>query len=349
MLGGEAERVPERFCQFSGGLIAVVGILAQGGEEDLLERPRDVRVERGRRRRRLLEVLHDDGDGRVGVEGDAPGQHLVEDDAEGVEVSARVARLALPLFGGHVGGRARDRARHREARAAEDERDAEVGEHDLPFGVEHDVGRFQVSVDHAARVGVVNGVGERGEEAGGLLGTEAPAFRRALLQFGLERWPLDVLHDHVVPVALGVEVVDLQDVGMAQTGDGVRLALEAANEILVLGHVRVQDFEGDVAVEAGLVRLVDLRHPALAEQRDEVIFSECLTDEVGHEGPGLLDPGDSAHCILNRVERRAPQNKSRAIASQEGYGMIMVIFARLEGYHVHYLCRFHPNALCRSH
>ena len=40
----------------------------------------------------------------------AAGEHLVEHDAEGVEVAAGVDRQALGLLGREVGGRAHDRA-----------------------------------------------------------------------------------------------------------------------------------------------------------------------------------------------------------------------------------------------
>ncbi len=48
-------------------------------------------------------MLDDNRHRRLGPEGDAPGDHLVQDYPQGVDVGAGVHLLALALFRAHVG------------------------------------------------------------------------------------------------------------------------------------------------------------------------------------------------------------------------------------------------------
>src|SRR5205823_3764351 len=79
------------------------------------------------------------------------------------------------------------------------------------------------------------------------------------------------------------EVVDGDDVGVVEAGEGVGFGGEAGGEpplILrgggVLGELWGEDFEGDDAVEGFLAGFVDGAHAAAAEEGEEV--------EVGEEG-----------------------------------------------------------------
>ena len=83
--------------------------------------------------------------------GHDPGQQLVEDHADRVEVGGGADRVALRLLGGEVLRGAHDRARQRHVRGA-GARDAEVGDARAALLVEDHVVRLQVAVDHAAAV-----------------------------------------------------------------------------------------------------------------------------------------------------------------------------------------------------
>ena len=94
----------------------------------------------------------------------------VEDRPQAVDVGGRRDRAAAPdgLLGGHVGGRAQDRAGDGQARVGLDPLgQAEVGDVGLALGVEQDVGRLQVAVQDAALVGVVDGLGDLGDQPRG--------------------------------------------------------------------------------------------------------------------------------------------------------------------------------------
>ena len=117
------------------------------------------------RRRRLLadiaDRLHDGDAARVVRE--PPGNELVEDDAERVDVGPQVdvAAVAAGLLRAHVRERPLDRshrAHHRRHVGIRDAREAEV--EDLGAGVgDEDVRRLQVAVDDAALVGVADAPG----------------------------------------------------------------------------------------------------------------------------------------------------------------------------------------------
>ena len=87
--------------------VPLIRVLRKRLLEDTFERGRHGGLpfpQRGERQR-LLQVLHQHFDRAVAGERHLPGQHLVEDDPEGVEVGA-VVGLAARLLGGHVLGRA---------------------------------------------------------------------------------------------------------------------------------------------------------------------------------------------------------------------------------------------------
>src|SRR5205807_759809 len=103
----------------------------------------------------------------------SPGQQLVEDDAERVEVAARVHRAAyapegVEVLRRHVGQRPADH-RCRVGVNPQVYRQVEVQQHRLALVCQQDVGRLQVAVQDAALVGMSQTVGQtRGDPQDGL-------------------------------------------------------------------------------------------------------------------------------------------------------------------------------------
>ena len=81
----------------------------------------------------------------------------------------------------------------------------------------------------------------------------------------LERLALDVLEDDVGPAVLLAGVDDADDVRVAELGDGARLAAEALELVGVRGDLAVHELDRDAALEHGVERAVDRRHPAGAD------------------------------------------------------------------------------------
>ncbi len=136
---------------------------------------------------------------------------------------------------------------------------------------------------HALRVGVADGVEQGAEEAEDLVHGHALAAPEEIVEIVFQRDARDVLHDHVVLLAFDVEVEDLHDVGVMELGDGLRLALEAPQEVGRLGEVRVHDLDRDKAIQVGVESFVDLGHAAAPETFLELIFAEGMPGEIGHK------------------------------------------------------------------
>ncbi len=167
-LGEVAEALAQVGDQALGALVAILGVLGEQLEGHLRERARDARPEALGRGRRLAELPVEER-GRIGAgEGDLAGEHLVEGDAERVEVGAEVdaAVDAAGLLGRDVGQRPVGPHRPGERRlfAALAQGVVEVGDLDLAgLDVDQDARRLDALVDHPPRV-------ERAQDAGDLGG-----------------------------------------------------------------------------------------------------------------------------------------------------------------------------------
>ncbi len=85
---------------------------------------------------------------------------------------------------------------------------------------------------------------------------------------------LDQPHVQIQPAVDLTEPVDRHHVRVVDARGGLRLAAEPRLERLVDGHVVRQHLERDDPVGLGVVGLVDLTHPALADQLLELIVPE---------------------------------------------------------------------------
>ena len=122
---------------------ALLGHLGEEPQDQRLERPRD------------LDMLGNDRHGVVPEERRAPGQHLVEHGAERVEVAAPVRCPTEGLLGRHVRDRPHHHALHRQARAAQREREPEIAELGGAVLSQPDVRGLEIAVDDAAGVRVL--------------------------------------------------------------------------------------------------------------------------------------------------------------------------------------------------
>ena len=124
----------------------------------------------GADRWRLCTQMVTDDDGRVAVrERRRTGEQMVGGGGEGILVSATVDLFAFELFGGRVVHRADRHVGAGEITGlADPSSNAEVGQHDsFVTGLRHaeeDVRRLDVSVQQPTTVGVVEGIGNIGDD-----------------------------------------------------------------------------------------------------------------------------------------------------------------------------------------
>ena len=73
---------------------------------------------------------------------------------------------------------------------------------------------------------------------------------------------------------------------MAEASEDLGFPLKAGDEIGPAHQLRADEFQSNVALEAGLEGLVDVGHAALAQRFDDPVSTQWLTDEMLH----LLSP-----------------------------------------------------------
>jgi len=114
---------------------------------------------------------HEGGMGGFACERYLPSYRLHQDQGQGIDVGAAVKWLALSLFGRGVAGRAGHGSHGFGAACiSQGSGDAKVGDAGTALLVEDQVGRFDVSMDKASPVGVVEGTGCLQPHGGGLDG-----------------------------------------------------------------------------------------------------------------------------------------------------------------------------------
>ena len=154
-------------------------------------------------------------------------------------------RVAHRLLGGDVVGGAEHAAGRGHPVLLELARDPEVGQLRPTLGVDQDVLRLDVAVDHVARVGDAEPPGDLDRVGDRLLGVERADAADPLLQ----RLPFDVLEDDVGVAAVLAGVDHRDDVRVGELRDRPRLLAEALELIGLLGHLAVHHLHRDRPVE----------------------------------------------------------------------------------------------------
>src|SRR5262249_33939568 len=135
--------------------------------------------------------------------------------------------------------------------------------------VQQDVLRLDVPVDHAFLVGVLEGVTYLDRQPQYFVCPE-PAGVNGLAQAVAS----DELHEEVVEAVALAEVIDGDNVGVAEPGEGAGLAGEALGEGGIPAGNRRQDLEGGQPIEPRLVGLVDRSHATAADQLQDLQLRE---------------------------------------------------------------------------
>jgi len=213
-----------------------------------------------------------------------PGDHLEESDGEGIDVGAVIDPLAEHLLRRHIDQRAGGEA-FLVARA-DDRRQPEIGEVRRAEAVEQDVGRLEVAVDDVPGVGALQRLGHRLPDADDLVDRQPAMTVDNPIQ---QRAARHIAHDDVKLALELAEVVDRQDVGVLQRGDGARLALKLEPRLLVgqVGHDRL---DGDGALQPRVPRRPDVGHPAAPDVLHHRIRADLIPDLHRRIAPAPRDP-----------------------------------------------------------
>ena len=158
-------------------------------------------------------------------------------------------------------------------------RDAEVHHLDAAVLQQHDVLRLDVAVDDAALVRVLQRLQDLHRKVQRL----APLDLALLLDVLLERDAVHIFHDDVLDAVAEADVVHLDDVRVREHRDRLRFVSEAPEEIAVVRELLPEDLDGDPAVLDAVIRAVNVRHAALADQLVDLIAAvQALSDVFIH-------------------------------------------------------------------
>ncbi len=150
------------------------------------------------------------------------------------------------------------------------------------------VGRLDVAVDHAAFVSVPQAVGHLADVFAGDGNGQRPVLRHEALQV----YALDELHDQIAQrLARFVgdrdfpSVEGLDDVGVAQRGQGLHLAGEALHEDGVAVALGGQHLEGHGPFHVDVFGLVDHAHAAAAEPVEDAVVAQHQAERFAGQQP----------------------------------------------------------------
>jgi hypothetical protein len=227
--------------------------------------------------RQIRGIAIESGQCRVGVglaeERHPPGEALVEDETQRVEVGPAVELLPAHLLGRQVLRRAHHHVGTREIVTVDAEAfgNAEVGQQDATVRSDQDVAGLDVAVNQP---GAVRGVERRGDARTDVNG-EICAETVLLVEQLSKALAVDELHDdgESTAVAVGVfdRVIDGHDVGMTQLGDRDRLTAEPLGDNWIGRECRLQQLHGDLPGQRQIGRQPDLGHATLREPSFQLV------------------------------------------------------------------------------
>ena len=145
--------------------------------------------------------------------------------------------------------------------------DPEVRDLRAPVPVEQDVLRLDVAVDEPLVVREREPARDLQPQLDRLTRAQRPSLRHQLLQVH----PVHVFEDDELAPILLAPVDHRDDVRVSQLRDGARLAAEALDVVVVPRELLVQDLQRDRPFEQAVVRAVDARHAARADELLELI------------------------------------------------------------------------------
>ena len=290
--------------------------------------PRHVLAQaRQRRRVPLHDVQHQAGE-VLADERRAPREHLVEHDAQRIDVDAMIGVLARAhLLRRHVFGRAHDVARQRDVAGRRRVGDGQLGhaevqhlavtDRSVRVHAQEDVVRLQIAVDDAVEVR------RRDTAHGGQHERDRLDERhlsRSLHPIG-ERLAREQLHDQTRRALVLDDVEDRHDVRVIDAARGERLAAETREHLGTGGERGEDPLERDTALGADVDGRVDLRHPAAAEQAlDPVLVSNHLTDRERLRWCGVRGASPLVHLCNCMIESDLPSGSKHG---GERYGTSM--------------------------
>ena len=292
--GDRQELAAQFFGEVGGGGEAILLPLRERLETDALQFDGDVADDLARRLRLVVAYLPQQLQRVIRPERHPACQHLVEDDAETVDVGPAIDAVggAGGLLGRHVVGSAGDESLLFAPRLHFVESEPEVDQHRFAVGGQEDVGRLDVAVDDLAGMRMGQGVGHRGGDPRRLR-----PVRAVVSQPVAEIGTVEEIGNKVDLSLVHADIMHRDDAGMPQPGEPARFLEEPIRIGLRQTGARVQNFDRHGPVELAVV----------AEKHG--------AEAAGSEGAPHLIPAESRRGC-RRVGGAAGQVRLRRISTR---------------------------------
>ena len=255
-------------------LVAAVEILFQRPPHDRIKALRQVRIERGHRRRIGIDDAIDQRRLICGPKWQSTGKQLEHDHTERIEVGFLVERVALDLFRRHVGRRtdAHDEGRVAVHVLVHVQGQAEIGDLRLVIGGDHDVGRLDVAMDDALPISRIECHAALEDDADDAV--HGQQLVDAAMLFKAET--VDVLHRQIGVIILDNGVVDLHDVRVIHPARDHAFILEELAHAARHGRAVLAEtdhLDRDLTAGLGIVTEINRRRRPLAELANDAVFA----------------------------------------------------------------------------
>jgi hypothetical protein len=215
-----------------------------------------------------------------------PRQQLVEDGAEGENIRAVIDRRTAHLFRRHVPYRAehgaggRRGSRHRglaEIGRRRELREPEVQNLHAAVVGQKQILRLEVAVHDPLTV-------RRGEAGGDLDrdGDRASRRKRPGSEPASDRLTLEQLRDDIERAVVGADVVDGENVRVAQRADGLRLLLQPPDQIRVVRTRGGHDLDRHVTLQAIVPGSIHVAHPTRTQRADDLVWTQTRAGTQRH-------------------------------------------------------------------
>ncbi len=223
----------------------------------------------------LVDVPHRDRHEVVARERHVAGQQLVEHDARASRCPSSDRPSARAPARARCSRSSRARSRLRDAVHVERAGDPEVGHLRLPVVVQQDVLRLDVAVHEAAVVREGQRVRDLERELDRLANASSGPRADSSFRFSPSTYSKTMnWRPSCSPRSMTVTMF-----GCGELRDRARLAAEALDVVLVPGVLLVQDLQRDGPLEQPIVRAIDVRHAARADELLELVAArDQLTD-----------------------------------------------------------------------
>ena len=278
--GPTGEPAVEIVRQGRGGAVALARFFLQALAADGIE----IEVHAGLEAARLWRGLLDQLEERVKIafppERRPAGEQLEQDGSQAVNVCGGGQSppiLGQGLFGSHVIGGADNGFRLRRLAVGGNALgQAEVGDVRLALGVQQNVARFQIPMQDAAQVGVVDRTGHQRQQLNRLA-----RLVEVVADMLFQTAPLDQFHAEIVAALAFANFVDGDDVRMIEPGSRLGFDAKAADGVGGGQSLGQDHFQGDNAIEAALPGPVDDSHAAASDLVQEFVIAKGGRSHVG--------------------------------------------------------------------